>query len=115
MSTWRPLTTPVTSQAEPGTDSAKPPSAQMSAARPWMAGRVDLAEPVDGDQRVDLRGRHRRVPEQFLDDADVRPAVEQVRGERVPQGVRRDLGSDPRALGGRAQDGPGTLPRQRSA
>src|SRR5829696_607930 len=90
MSTWRPLTTTVTAQAELGADPAKRTPTQMSAACPRMARRVDLAEPVDGDQRVDLRGRHGRVTEQFLDDAHVRAAVEQVGGERVPQRVRRD-------------------------
>src|SRR3954468_851126 len=115
MSTWRPLTTPVTAQAEDGADPAKRALRQLSAARPRMAGRVDLAQPVDGDQRVDLRGRHRRVPEQFLDDADVGPAVEEVRRERVPQGVRGDLRSHTGALCGRSQDGPGTLPRQGAA
>ena len=38
-----------------------------------MARGVDLAEPVDGHQRVDLGGGHRGVAEQFLDDADVAP------------------------------------------
>src|SRR6478609_38107 len=71
LSTWRPLTTPVTTQAEQGPDSAKAPSEEMSAAGPRMARRVDLAEPVDGHQCIDLRGRHRRVPEQFLDDAHI--------------------------------------------
>src|SRR3954471_5664276 len=106
MSTWRPLTTTVTAQAEPGTDPANDLAARLSAARARVTCRIDLAEPVDGDQRVDLRRRHRRVPEQFLDHADVGPAVEQVGRERVPQGVRRDLGSDPCALGGRPQDRP---------
>ena len=50
-------------------------------ARPRVGGRPDLAQPVDGHQRVDLRRRHRGVAEQLLDDADVGPAVEQVRGE----------------------------------
>src|SRR6476469_8464891 len=98
MSTWRPMTTPVTAQAEPRTEPAKGAARQLSAARSWMAGRVDLAEPVDGHQGVDLRGRHRGVAEQLLDDADVGSAVEQVRRERVPQGVRGDVGHDPGAL-----------------
>jgi hypothetical protein len=40
--------------------------------------------------RVDLRGRQVLVTEQLLDDPKIRPAVEQVGGERVTQGVRRD-------------------------
>jgi hypothetical protein len=46
-----------------------------------VGGRVDLAEPVHRDQRVDLRGGDRRVAQQFLDDADVGPAVQHVGGE----------------------------------
>src|SRR3954467_11921380 len=63
---------------------------RLSPQRPRVAAGVHLTQPVDGDERVDLRGRHRRVPEQLLDDADVRAAVEQVGGEGVPQRVRRD-------------------------
>ena len=38
-------------------------------------------------------------PEQLLDDPDVGSPVEQVRRERVPQGVGRHLGGDPGPLG----------------
>jgi nucleoside-diphosphate-sugar epimerase len=55
---------------------------------PGVGGGVDLAELVHRDQRVDLGGRHGCVAEQFLDHPDVGAAVEQVRGERVPQRVR---------------------------
>ena len=51
---------------------------RRSAAGARMRRRVDLAQRVHGDQRVDLRRRHRRVAEQLLDDADVGAAVEQV-------------------------------------
>ena len=60
-----------------------------------MRRRVDLAQPVDRDERVDLRRRDRRVPEQLLDDAHVGPAVEQVGGERVPQHVGADPAGSP--------------------
>src|SRR3954447_14080430 len=86
MSTWRPLTTTVTEQAESGSEPAKGAPEAMSAAGAWMAGGVHLAEPVDGHQGVDLRGRHRGVAEQLLDHADVGPAVEEVGGEGVPEG-----------------------------
>src|SRR5947207_5767910 len=39
--------------------------------------------------RVDLRRREVLVTEELLDDAQVGAAVEQMRGERVPQRVRR--------------------------
>ena len=40
------------------------------------------------------------MAEQLLDHPDVRPAVEQVGGERVPQGVRGDLRAQTRTLRG---------------
>ena len=65
----------------------------VSAERARMRRGVHLAQLVGGDQRVDLRGGHRGVAEQLLDDAHVGAAVEQVGGERVPQRVRRDRGA----------------------
>jgi hypothetical protein len=47
-----------------------------------------LAQRMHGHQRVDLSGGHRCVAEQLLHHPDVGAAVEQVRRERVPQGVR---------------------------
>ena len=38
--------------------------------------------------RIDLRGLHVRVSQQFLYGADVVAALEQVRGKRMPQRVR---------------------------
>ena len=46
---------------------------------------------MPGDVRVNLRRADVRVPEQFLDHAQVRAALEQVRGEAVPQHVRSDV------------------------
>ena len=40
--------------------------------------------------RVNLRRADVRVAEQFLDHAQVRAVLEQMRGEAVPQHVRRD-------------------------
>src|SRR5205814_684381 len=48
-------------------------------------------EPRLVDVGIDLRRRDIAVPEQLLDDAQVRPAPDQVRGEAVPKGVRRDV------------------------
>ena len=80
-----------------------------------VRGRVHLAEPVDGDQRVDLGGRHRGVAEQFLHDPDVGAAVEQVGGVGVAQRVRatavRAVDRQPGPGGRAAQDRPGALPR----
>ena len=55
------------------------------------------------------------MPEQLLDDAQVGPAFEQMRGERVAQRVRADplgeAGTSRRAL----DRGPGLLAREASA
>ena len=49
---------------------------------------VDRAE-AGADMRVDLRRHQALVPQQLLHAADVGAAVEQMRGEAVPQRVRR--------------------------
>lgn len=66
-------------------------------ARPMSGARVraavGAAQPLDRDMGVDLRRRKIRVPEQFLHRAQVGAPLEQVRGRRVPQPVRSDVGS----------------------
>ena len=52
---------------------------------------VGLAEPIGRDVGVDLRGRQRRVPEQFLDTAKVGATFEQMGSGRVPEPVRRQV------------------------
>ncbi len=48
------------------------------------------------DVGINLRGRHVRMPKQILDAADIGPAFQQVRGETVPQRMRRHpLEADP--------------------
>ena len=96
--------------------SGRRPRAALTVARgPGVGGGEDLAQVVDGDQRVDLGGGHRRVAEQLLDDADVGAAVEQVGGEGVPQRVRRDVAGHPGPLGGLDQHRPGGLAREPAA
>jgi len=51
---------------------------------------VGLLEARGRQVRVDLRRRERLVAEKLLDAAQVRPVVEHVRGEAVPQGVGAD-------------------------
>jgi len=53
---------------------------------------------------VYLRCSQRRVPQQFLDRPDVGPAVEQVRGESVPQDVRAAFALYPRFAQQRVDD-----------
>ena len=52
---------------------------------------VNLDQLFHRDMRVDLRGREPRMTQQFLDVAQVRPAVQQVCRERMAQGVRTDV------------------------
>src|SRR4029077_14229458 len=62
---------------------------------------LDVADRVDGDAGVERGGLQLGVAEQDLDDTDVDVLVEQVSGEAVPQGVRRDaLGDARQARGG---------------
>ena len=52
---------------------------------------VHGTQPRDRDVGVELRGGQRRVAEQFLDDAQVGAALEQMRRGAVPQPVRADV------------------------
>ena len=56
-----------------------------------MEFAVDVPQPVAGDVRVNFRGADVRVAEQFLDDAQIRAMLQQVRREAVPQHVRRHV------------------------
>ncbi len=55
-----------------------------------MGGRVSLLQSLDGDVRVNLRGRKTRVAEQRLHAAQVGAAIEHVRCKAVPKLVRAD-------------------------
>ena len=68
------------------------------ATRPRMRREVHLTEVVFRHQGVDLRGRNARVAEQLLHHPDVGPAFQEVGGERMAQGVRRDSPVDPGRL-----------------
>jgi hypothetical protein len=52
---------------------------------------VDLLETRFRDVRVELRGREALVTEQFLHDAQIRAALEQMRGVGVAQRVGMDV------------------------
>src|SRR5215469_18509516 len=54
------------------------------------------------------------MAEKFLNHPDIRATVQQVRGERMPQDVRRYLRQSGTRAGG-AQRPPGALPRQPAA
>ena len=52
---------------------------------------MDLPQPVPRDLSIDLRGGDAGVAEQFLNDAQISAAFEQVSGETVAKHVRRDV------------------------
>jgi hypothetical protein len=56
---------------------------------------VDAQQPFGLDVGVDFRGRDVGMAEQELHGAQVGPALQQVGGEAVAHGVRRDLGAHP--------------------
>src|SRR5688500_4783644 len=63
-----------------------------SARKPSTSGSgvgevIDLPQALGVDVAIDLRGRERGVAEELLDRAQVGAALEQVRGEGVPQPV----------------------------
>src|SRR3954470_14471130 len=113
--TWRRMPTRIPVEPKPLAEPTEESCGSLSSQRPRVAAGVHLAQPVDGHQRIDLRRRHRGVPEQLLHDTDVGAAVEEVGGEGVPQRVRRDLRRQAGPLGRRPQDRPRALPRQRPA
>src|SRR5580692_1052581 len=57
--------------------------------RARMRRAVSFDESVGVHFRVDLRGRQRRVAEQFLDRAQIAAAREEMRGEGMAQRMRR--------------------------
>src|SRR5215208_3664035 len=57
--------------------------------RPWMGVAIDLEQPLAVDRGVNLRGRKRGMAEQFLDRAQVAAARQKMRGEGMPQRMRR--------------------------
>ena len=71
---------------------------------------VHVAQGVSGDQGINLGGGDRGVAEQFLNDAYVGAPGQQMRGEGVPQGVRRDRHGQSGSFGGGSDDQPGVLP-----
>ena len=59
---------------------------------------VALPEPLDGNMCIDLGGGQAAVTQDFLHRTEVSPAVEQVRGCGVPEGVRPGRGGVPQSL-----------------
>ena len=55
-----------------------------------MRVRIRLFQPLDGNVRINLRGRKAGVAEQRLDAAQIGAAIEQVRRETMAQLVWTD-------------------------
>ena len=53
-----------------------------------MSLLIGSSQPFGGDMGIDLGGPQRCVPEKFLNAAQIRTAIQEVGGSRVPQGVR---------------------------
>src|SRR4051794_4089413 len=56
---------------------------------PRMRLLINLFEPFDARVSVYLRRRHRRVSQELLHGPQIRPGVEEVRGESVAKGMDR--------------------------
>jgi len=62
---------------------------------PRMKLPVNVPQSVPGDVRVNLRCADARVAEQFLDDTQIRPVLQQMCREAVPQHMRRHIALHP--------------------
>ena len=82
----------------------------------WMRLEVQLATAPIGYVRVQLGRGEVGVPEHLLDAAEVGPALQEVRGERVAEEVRMDPpGLETGSLGQPAQDQERARARERAA
>ena len=75
------------------------PSPPVARSGARMRPCVDLPDALARQVRVQLRGGDAGMAQQLLDHAQVRAALEQVRGETMPQRVRRHTRRQPGTLG----------------
>src|SRR4051794_25800769 len=77
------------------TTSGRSPSAVATPDASGSGVRALIArpQPLDGDMRVDLRGRERSVAEELLNASQVSSAFQQVRRGAVSQAVWAQVGS----------------------
>ena len=61
----------------------------------WMAAGVNLLQLFDADLGVNGGGVELLVPKQLLDEADVRPVFQHVRGAGVPEQMAASLLGQP--------------------
>ena len=73
---------------------------------------VNAFEAVLVDMGVNLGGGDIGMAEHFLHDTQIGPAAEKMRGERMPQHVRRDALFQPRLFGVHLEQAPNGLARK---
>src|SRR5215210_2096330 len=77
---------------------------------PRVGAGVDRSDPLPRQVRVELGRGDTRMTEQLLNDPQIRPALEQMRRERVTQCVRADPVTKPGAPSGDLHRCPRLLP-----
>src|SRR5438132_11403995 len=87
-------------------------SPSLSVLRPGMKLFVHGPQIVAIDVGIELRGREVGVAEHLLHRPEIRPALEEMRRERVTQRVRRYPLGEPGAPRRLLDDPPGSHPRQ---
>src|SRR3954462_1707841 len=87
----------------------------LPGAGPRVGVEVDVLQPLGREVGVDLRRRDIRVAEHLLQRAQVAAAGEQVRRERVAEGVRAHAVLEPGAAGVALDDLVEPLARQAAA
>src|SRR5437870_3965571 len=69
----------------------------LNGSGPRVRPRVDLAQPLTGQMRVELGGADASMAQQRLDHAQIRSSFEQMGRETVPKGMWRDALSNARS------------------
>ena len=67
----------------------------VEGSRPGMVFAVELFEIFLIDVGIDLGGADVRVPEHRLNEPEIRPPLQQMRGKGVAQGMRGEVLGDP--------------------
>src|SRR5690349_15719580 len=83
--------TPAMAKPGPWRERLRPSTAGLCLPGQRMGGFDDLRQAVLGDMGVDLRGRDVGVAEHGLHAAQIRAPLNEMRGERVTEHVRRKL------------------------
>ena len=64
-----------------------------------VMGLVQRMKPLPGHMGVDLGGGQIRVAEKHLDNTQVRPMIEEMRGKRMPERMGREVLPDTHSHG----------------